>query len=262
MAPRSEIAWSHPSDVGTLADEEVHIWRVSVSQARSSVTHLSRLLDEEESKRAARFHFERDRVRFIVARAGLRMILGQYLKIDPAGIEFSYSAYGKPALSRAHPDSVLKFNLAHSHDLALYAFSPKRELGIDVEHMRPEVAGDDIAERFFAAAEVDALRRFSAERRMEAFFNCWTRKEAYIKARGEGLTFPLGDFVVSMAPGEPAGLLTVRGAPQEAARWSLQELNAGEGYAAAVAVEGHDWRLKLWEGNSILESKHYAEYTD
>ncbi|HKY26788.1 MAG TPA: 4'-phosphopantetheinyl transferase superfamily protein [Pyrinomonadaceae bacterium] len=262
MAPSSEIVWRHPSDVGTLADQEVHIWRVSVSQAQSSVTHLSRLLDEEESKRAARFHFERDRVRFIVARGGLRIILGQYLKIDPAVIEFSYSAHGKPALSRAHSDSVIKFNLAHSHDLALYAFSPKRELGIDVEHMRPEVAGDDIAKRFFAAPEVDALRSLSAERRLEAFFNCWTRKEAYIKARGEGLTFPLSNFVVSMTPGEPASLLTVQDSPQEAARWSLQELDAGEGYAASVAVEGHDWRLKLWEGNSLLQSTDYADYTD
>lgn len=262
MAPTSETAWCHPSDVGTLAEDEVHVWRVSVSQAEPSVTHLSKLLDEEESKRAARFHFEQDRVRFIVARAGLRIILSQYLKIDPAAIEFSYSAYGKPGLGRVHSDSVLQFNLAHSDDLAVYAFSSRRELGIDVEHMRREVAGDEIAERFFSGAEVDELRSFSAEKRLEAFFNCWTRKEAYIKARGEGLTFPLGNFVVSMAPGKPAGLLTVQGAPQEAERWSLQELNAGDGYAAAVAVEGHDWRLKLWEGNSILESTDYADYRD
>ena len=262
MAPSSQIPWQQPPDVAALADDEVHVWRVSVTQTRSLVPHLSKLLDAEESKKAARFHFERDQVRFIVARGGLRLILGRYLKTDPAQIRFSYSPHGKPGLSGAHSDSVLKFNLAHSHDLALYIFSLTRELGIDVEHMRPEVAGDEIAERFFAAMEVDALRTFSAERRMEAFFNCWIRKEAYIKARGEGLTFPLGDFVVSMAPGEPAGLLTVRDAPQEASRWSLQELNAGEGYAAAIAVEGHDWQLKLWEGNSIVKSTEYADYTD
>lgn len=199
-------------------------------------------------------------MRFIVARAGLRVILGRYLKADPSEIQFSYSSYGKPQLSGAHSDSVLKFNLAHSHDLAVYALALKRELGVDVEHMRPEVAGDEIAQRFFADAEVDQLRAVSAERRMEAFFNCWTRKEAYIKALGEGLTFPLGDFVVSMVPGEPACLLNVRDAPHEATRWSLQELNVAEGYVAAVAVEGHGWRLKLWDGNPVLESTDSADY--
>ena len=187
------------------------------------------------------------------------MILSRYLKTNPAKIQFSYSAHGKPTLAGDHSGSELQFNLGHSHEMAIYAFGLGRQIGIDIEHMRSEVSGDEIAERFFAADEVDALRKVSSSHRMEAFFNCWTRKEAYIKARGEGLTFPLDDFVVSMTPGEPVRLMMVRDAPQEAARWVLRELNAGVGYAAALAVEGSGWELKLWDGNSLIQSTDYTD---
>jgi 4'-phosphopantetheinyl transferase len=224
---------------------------------------LAQLLNQEELARAARFHFSRDHNRFVVARAALRVILGRYLKTNPAKIQFSYSAYGKPGLAGDHSESELQFNLGHSHEIAIYAFSHRRQLGIDIEHVRPEVAGEEIAERFFAAEEVATLREVPSRLRTEAFFNCWTRKEAYIKARGEGLTFPLADFAVSMTPGESARLLTVRDAPQEAARWFLRELNPGAGYMAALAVEGSGWELKLWEGNSLIESTdEFADYAD
>lgn len=193
-----------------------------------------------------------------MARAGLRVILSHYLKTNPGKIQFSYSAYGKPSLAGDHSASELQFNVGHSHEVAIYAFSLQRQLGIDIEHIRPEVSGNEIAERFFATEEAAVLREVPPNHRMEAFFNCWTRKEAYIKARGEGLTFPLGDFVVNMIPGEPARLLTVRDAPQEAARWVLRELDPGPGYVAAVAVETSGWELKLWEGDSLLS----ADYTD
>ncbi len=246
--------WHHPSDQITIGDDEVHCWRVSLAEPESAIRKLAQLLNHEESARANRFHFSRDHNRFVVARAALRVILGRYLETNPTKIQFTYSAYGKPALAGDHPASELQFNLGHSHEIAIYAFSLRRQLGIDIEHMRPEVSGDEIAERFFAAAEVAALREVPSNCRTEAFFNCWTRKEAYIKARGEGLTFPLGDFAVSMTPGEPARLLTVRDAPQEVARWFLRQLNPGTGYVAALAVEGSEWKLKLWEGNSLLES--------
>lgn len=250
--------WHHPPDRISIGADEVHCWRVSLAQPEPAIRKLAQLLNHEESARAARFHFSRDHNRFVVARAGLKLILSRYLKTNPGKIQFSYSAYGKPSLAGDHSASELQFNLGHSHEIAIYAFSLRRQLGIDIEHIRPEVSGDEIAERFFATEEVAALREVPPNGRIEAFFNCWTRKEAYIKARGEGLTFPLGDFVVTMIPGEPARLLTVRDAPQEAARWFLRELDPGPGYVAAVAVETSGWNLKLWEGDSLLS----ADYTD
>jgi len=258
-----DSSWYDPSDQIVIGDNEVHCWRIDVAQDESLIRELAQLLNPDESARAARFHFSRDHNRFVVARAALRVILGRYLQTKPANIQFSYSSFGKPSLAGKHSASELQFNLGHSHEIAIYAFSLRRQLGIDVEHMRREVAGDEIAERFFSATEVAALREVPSNHRTEAFFNCWTRKEAYIKGRGEGLTFPLADFAVSMAPGEPVRLLMVRDAPQEAARWFLRELKPGAGYVAAVAVEGSECELKLWEGNSLLESAHEsADYAD
>src|SRR5207244_11453763 len=121
------------------------------------------------------------------------------------------------------------------------------EVGIDLEYIRAEVADEPIAERFFASREIAALIGLPAPLRAEGFFNCWTRKEAYIKARGEGLTIPLDAFEVSLAPEEPAALLRVDSDPAEASRWSLQALAPGPGYVAAIAVEGRDWQLRCWE---------------
>ena len=122
-----------------------------------------------------------------------------------------------------------------------------RELGVDIERTRPDVLKDGIAERFFSQLEVTMLRALPAHLQADAFFNCWTRKEAYIKARGEGLSLPLDKFDVSLAPGEPAAVLGTRIGPEELSRWSLRELAVGAGYAAAFVAEGRDWRLKCWQ---------------
>jgi 4'-phosphopantetheinyl transferase len=232
--------------------DDVHVWRIDLKQTESNTRSLARLLNEDETSRAGRFYFPKHRDRFIVARGVLRLILGRYLEADPAQLRFSYSPYGKPSLRGKYSASELQFNLAHSHEAAVYAFTLRRQIGIDIEYMRADTSGDEIAERFFAATEVAALLALPPEQRTAAFFNCWTRKEAYIKARGEGLSFPLGDFAVSLAPGEPAALLSVVGAPQETSRWSLRELTPGVGYVAAIAVEGHQWRLKHWEGKTLI----------
>jgi 4'-phosphopantetheinyl transferase len=150
-------------------------------------------------------------------------------------------------LARKANHGELGFNLAHSHELALYAITRGREVGIDLERIRSNLVDEQIAERFFSPREVVVLRGLPTHRQREAFFNCWTRKEAYVKAKGQGLSIPLDQFDVSLAPGEPAALLSTQWHPQEASRWSLQKLNPGCGYVAALAVEGHDWQVKCWQ---------------
>jgi 4'-phosphopantetheinyl transferase len=242
-----EYPWRPPPAALTLSNAEVHVWRASLDPAASCVEHLQRTLSADERHRAARFHFPRDRRRFIVARGVLRDILGRYLGVPPSALGFRYNAYGKPALAGVADEEGLRFNVSHSDETALFAVTCGREVGVDIEHLRTAIACEDIAERFFSARERASLRALPAEVKHRAFFNCWTRKEAYIKAHGEGLSLPLDQFDVSLAPGEPVALLATRSDPREALRWSLQALTPGPGYVAAVAVEGQDWRLTCWQ---------------
>jgi 4'-phosphopantetheinyl transferase len=241
-------SWSSPPDQPVLGARDVHVWRVSLEQREASVERLRQLLSSDETARADRFHFNIDRRHFIVARGCLRTILSRYLEIAPAEIQFSYADHGKPQIASAiTPDQQLKFNLAHSGGLALYAFTLVGEIGVDLEHIRPEFTGDDIARRFFSATEVARLDKLPAQARHEAFFNCWTRKEAFIKAKGVGLSLALDQFDVTLAPAEPAALLRTCWDEHEAPRWSLQTIEVGSGYAGAVAIEAHDWQLSCWQ---------------
>jgi 4'-phosphopantetheinyl transferase len=245
--------WPEPLGALTLSHGEVHVWRASLDQPPGVAARLRLTLSEDERDRAARFHFERDRVRFVIARAALRAVLGRYLDVRPGDPRFSYGAHGKPSLSPefvARPAGVgLEFNVSHSHTLALVAVARGRALGVDIERLRADAAERRIAERFFSAREFAALCALPDEQQPRAFFDCWTRKEAYIKARGEGLSFPLEEFDVSLDPDAPATLLRVRGDVREAGRWSLRALDVEPGYAATLAVEGSGWRLHTlrWE---------------
>jgi len=210
------------------------------------VESLYQVLSPDEQARANRFHFDKDRRHFIVARACLRKLLGQYLGIKPAELRFAYGDYGKPHLALDQP-AIMKFNLAHAGGLAVYAFTRLGEIGVDLERIKPEFGGDDIARRFFSPAEVDSFDRLPADARALAFFNCWTRKEAFIKAKGLGLSLPLDQFDVTLAPDQEASLLRTRWDEGEAARWSLRALEIGVGYVGAVALEAHDWQLSCWD---------------
>lgn len=240
--------WPSPPDQLTLGARDVHVWRVSLDQETAIVEQLRQILSPDEHARANRFHFERHRQHFIVARGYLRRIVSGYLEIPPAEIQFSYGAQGKPQLATSSAQrQPFNFNLAHSGSLALYAFTRVGEIGVDLERIRPELTSEDIAERFFSASEVARLNELSAELRHEAFFNCWTRKEAFIKALGTGLSLSLDQFDVTLAPTEPAALLRTRWDESEAARWSLKTIDVGSGYVAAVAVAGRDWHLTCSE---------------
>jgi 4'-phosphopantetheinyl transferase len=203
-------------------------------------------LSQDEQVRAGRFRARRDRERYIVAHGLLRAILGLYLKTRPEQIGLRSGPFGKPALCPEQSGAALRFNLSKSHGLSLFAFARGRELGVDLERIRPRLADGQVAGRFFSPREAALLQALPKEAQAEAFFNCWTRKEAYIKAKGAGLSLPLDQFEVSLTPGGPAALLSARWDPQEAARWSLRALTPASGYAAALAVEGHSWRLRCW----------------
>jgi 4'-phosphopantetheinyl transferase len=230
-----------------LGSNAVHVWRVSLNQSPSQTALFRNNLDDDERSRADRFYFSRDRERFIVARGVLRAILGRYSNRAPESLSFSYSAHGKPALVPESDADAIRFNLSHSHGMALYAVSRGREVGVDLEFIRGDLEAEQIAERFFSHSEIETLRALPPNLRKYAFFLCWTRKEAYIKARGEGLSLALDQFDVSLTPGEPAALLSTRSDSDEALRWSLRNLNPAPGYTAALAVKGRDWTLSCWQ---------------
>lgn len=230
-----------------LGPDEVHVWRATLDQTPSQIQNFRRNLAADEQSRAERFYFERDRGHFIVARGVLRAILGGYLKRAPESFSFCYSSHGKPALAEGSGGDAIRFNVSHSHGIALYAATRGREVGVDLEHMRSNLAVAEIAERFFSRQEAAMLRTLPPEAQREAFFRCWTLKEACLKARGEGLSLSLDQIDVSPARGEPGAVPGTQPDSSEASRWSLQELAPAPGYVAALAVEGHGWHLACWQ---------------
>jgi 4'-phosphopantetheinyl transferase len=232
--------WPSPPPGLALAGDEIHVWRASLDQPAGRHEEMWRVLSADERRRAGRFHFERDRWRFVARRAFLRAILGLYLDQDPAQVQFFYGSHGKPALAVGDDAAGLEFNLAHSGALALYAFACGRAVGVDVEQVHPIADADDVATRFFSAQEKAAYSQLPPGQREMGFFLCWTRKEAYVKALGEGLARPLGSFDVSLAPGEPARLLRAPG-------WSLISLEPAAGFVGALAVHGQDLPVACWD---------------
>ena len=232
MQPEETSIWAEPPPSSSLEMGTVHVWRISLNQQEEKLERFRRTLEPDELERAGRFHFEKDRRHFIVARGFLRAVVARYLDTQPEGLRFSYGAYGKPALASDH---VLRFNLSHSHEVALLAVAMDADLGVDVEHIRADFASEDIARRFFSRAEVDVFNSLPKEEQVAAFFRCWTRKEAYIKAIGKGLSQALDEFDVTLAPGVGPSLLWSK--DDDASRWLLTDVEVGEGYAGALAVE-------------------------
>lgn len=220
------------------------MWLANQDQPAERTKGFFQSLSPDEQQRALRFHFERDRVRFTSGRGMLRRCLGAFLGTAADRVRFRYTEYGKPSLSVEFSSARINFNISHSGSNALLAFSIGRELGVDIEEIRPDFATWEIGQRYFSALEVQTLRSLPTSLQAEAFFNCWTRKEAYIKAIGEGLSCPLNRFDVTLAPGEPARLLETRGRGLPASAWAMRSLDVGRGYKAALVVEGHEWRLK------------------
>jgi 4'-phosphopantetheinyl transferase len=212
------------------------IWMVALDTAADDVAAVGRVLSADECGRATRFRFERDRRRFVACRTALRVILGEVLAADPREVAFTYSAYGKPALAGPAHDAV-RFNVSHADGLGLIAVTHARDVGIDIERIRMLDDLDRLSRTVFSAAELSAFDRLPASARCQAFFNGWTRKEAYIKALGDGLQRPLDGFDVTLSPDEPARLIHVRNEPDEPVRWHLDGFVPAQGYVAALCVE-------------------------
>jgi 4'-phosphopantetheinyl transferase len=220
-----------------LPGGEVHVWRVPLALEAGKLDAMARLLSADEHERAARFRFPRDRDRFVAARGALRGLLGRYTGARPEQLRFRYDRYGKPAVE-APRSARLAFNVSHSADVALVAVARDGDVGVDVELASGAAAAvERVPERFFSAAEVAVLRALPERDQPAAFLRCWTRKEAYVKARGEGLSLPLDGFDVSFAPGEPPALLRTVWSEDEPRAWRLTDLSDPAGrYAAALAV--------------------------
>lgn len=240
----AEDLWAPPPPHLRLEKNEVHVWLAQID-GRSDARSLERTLSDEERQRAGRYVFARDRNRFTAARGLLRRILSRYLFEPAESIRFRYSSYGKPALDSEGSGADLRFNVSHSERLALFAFARENPVGVDVEFIRRDIEEDEIALRFFSVHEVAALRALPPDLRKEGFFTCWTRKEAYIKAIGEGLSMPLADFDVSVEPGSAARLLATR--RRLDSNWSMAALDPGPGYVGAVAFVGDSGPLRLWQ---------------
>ena len=243
MTPHDPF-WAPPPSALVLAGDEVHVWRVDVRSAYARRNDLWRVLAKDERQKATDFLFEDDRKRFVVSRGMLRVLLGRYLRAQPDSLVFGHNPHGKPFLVGA---SGVRFSTAHSHDLVLLAFVRDRDIGVDVEHLREDLGLDEIASRHFSTREVATLRSLPNSSRKKAFFACWTRKEAFAKAKGRGLTLLFSRFEVTLTPGEPAMLLNVEEDIREPFRWAMQDLIPGPGYAAALVVEDHTLRTSCWQ---------------
>jgi 4'-phosphopantetheinyl transferase len=226
------------------ANPMVHVWAANLDLSASALEHLAETLSSNESQRASRFHFERDRDRYIAGRGLLRTVLGNYLKTPPAEVPLVYGLNGKPLLQTAGNRTTIHFNLAHSQNLALLAVTYAGQIGIDVEAVRPLSDAHELVDRFFSTRESAAFESVPEAQKPAAFFNLWTRKEAWLKATGEGVGHLLNKVEVSFLPGEPAKLLSL---PQDStSHWTLTDLAPAPGFAAALAVACSTPILSCW----------------
>jgi len=241
-----EAEWKLPPQPPVVLQEgSIQVWRIPLNPSAPWLESAGKILTPNETRRADRFLRAEHGRRFTVARAALRTLLAGYLDAQPSDLRLEQGPYGKPHLAGEHAESRVQFNVSHSGELAVAAFCFDRPIGVDIEqnHPRPDML--KIAKRFFAAQEVDTLLSIESEYQQDAFYSCWTRKEAYIKARGEGLHHPLKGFQVSLAPEDPPALLHADGQPLDRP-WILYDLYPGDGYTGALAAQGPSRRVSCF----------------
>lgn len=237
-------SWPLPPTRLDLPNDEAHVWCAPLARPAAEVNELASLLAPDELDRALQLRSAAKQCQQIVARGLLRQLLGRYLDLDPRRITFQYGPQGKPHLPA--PLAALHFNISHSHEMALFAFAWNIEVGVDVERVRPFSNDLGFAERYFSAQEVDILRGLSEERRREAFFNAWTRKEAFLKATGEGISSGLDRVEVTLHPDDPPSLVRLNGDTDLAERWLLHALRPAQDYVGALCIPRRSSALSCW----------------
>lgn len=246
VLPSASI-WRLPQEPILRDASCVHVYRILLDLPDSDAQYFTSLLSNEEHQRAERYLFSKHRARFIAARVQLKMILGRYTGLSPDQVTFSYNAYGKPSLEGAGAGQRLCFNVSHSHELGLVAITGGMDVGVDIERIRPDIDYVHISRQFFSPGEIERLLVLPADEQVEAFYTCWTRKEAFIKGCGMGLATPLDQFEVSMDANVPGRLLHAAADIVDAGEWRLCELKPGTGYVANLAVRGEQWQLSCWQ---------------
>ncbi len=218
-----------------LKDDEIYLWLVNLKLEKKSIEYLERTLNSDEIEKSNKFHFEKDRNSFIVARGSLRIILSKYFFVTPQEILFNYNEYGKPFLDYPKTKNI-NFNLSHSKDLALVGVTKYGKIGVDIEHLNREIVTKDIVKNYFSKNEIVELFDLPADKQLKGFFSCWTRKEAYIKAEGKGLSIPLDSFDVTFGQDSPKiSRIDKENNPRN---WNLYNQNIDENYCAAIANYG------------------------
>jgi 4'-phosphopantetheinyl transferase len=243
---RSITTWRPRPKNLILKDNEVHVWRSSLVLNSKILHRLSLTLSADELERANSFHFQKDQCSFIAGRGVLRSILANYLQTRPKEIGFTYNTRGKPSIDNVPSRSEINFNLSHSHGLALYAFTIRREIGIDIERLRSNLSFERIAKRFFTTEESDTLNTLADDEIMEEFFKLWTHKEAYIKAKGKGLSIPLNRVAVTINRDQTVRIKEIKINPDKERSWSFHSFAPAPGYVGALAVEGKDITIRFW----------------
>jgi 4'-phosphopantetheinyl transferase len=241
-----KLNWTHPPSEWQLDVHEVHVWAASLRVDAERADEFAHTLSPDETARAKRFVFDRDRKRFTAGRGLLREMLAHYLHREPEQIRFQYSMRGKPSLAGHAENENFHFNLAHSEDVAVFAFSRACPVGVDVERMRRMHDAESIAERFFSARETTLLKSLPEAEKQTGFFNLWTRKEAWLKATGEGIAKLLAQVEVTLRPGEHAQLISILGDTRAAKRWTLHDFEPADGFKAALAVPSLDLKVLCW----------------
>ncbi len=238
--------WLPPPANINLGPSSLAIWSIRLDQAKSITAGLESLLSASEKETADRFHIERNRSRYIVAHGRLRQILSRYADTAPEQLAFGHGAHGKPFLSQDCRGDSVRFNLSRSQEIGLCAVAYGQEVGVDVEWVRPLNGMEPLVHRFFSPMEIADWHEVDESQKLETFYHYWTCKEAFVKARGDGLTLPLNQFDVAFSPSAPPRLARIQGDATEAANWHLQTLTPATGYRAAVALPGLHWQVDCW----------------
>jgi 4'-phosphopantetheinyl transferase len=255
MAANHKSGWTEPSSPPTLNPQDVHVWRIDITAFESKQTRLLARLSADEQQRAERMRIEEKKLQYIVGRAALRNILASYLDTTYDKISFDYGPQKKPTIANQDsrpPDQRIEFNLSHSGKIVLIALTRNKPIGIDIEYKETDRADEKIAQRYFSSEECRALSKLEAADRIDGFYRCWTSKEAFVKALGDGLTFPLDAFDVALTD-QQRRILAIRNAQEKPEAWSLKAFDAEHEYEATCAVKGVaiNWSQYAWNPNSI-----------